>query len=91
MDSDDYGFTQHCICGRTFTQHSAYNYHRRNCKSGRKRLSEALTTAKEHWKRRKIHELSVGGDGMPSLQGHPDPPQDVAPVVRQRALIVQPF
>jgi hypothetical protein len=85
MDSDGHGFTQHCICGRAFTQHSAYNYHRRNCKSGRKRLSQALTTAKEHWKRRKTHELSVGGDGMPSLQGHPDPPQDVAPVVRWRA------
>jgi len=95
MDSDDYGFTQNCICGRTFTQHNAYNYHRRNCKSGKKRLSEALTMAKEHWKRRKTCELPVGGDGMPSLQGCLDPPPDLASVVRRLALllllIVQPF
>ena len=83
MDSDDYGFTQNCICGRTFMQHNAYNYHRRNCKSGKKCLSEALTTAKKHWKRRKT---SVGGDGMPSLQGCLDPPQDIASVVRQLAV-----
>jgi hypothetical protein len=83
MDSEDCGFTEHCLCGRTFTQHNAYNYHRRNCKSGKKRLSEALTTAKEHWKRRKTRGLSVGGDEVPLLQRRPDALQEIALVVRQ--------
>jgi len=39
-------------------QHNAYNYHRRSCKNGNKCLSEALTKAKEYFKRRKIHEPS---------------------------------
>jgi hypothetical protein len=58
MDVDT-GFLQTCICGRTFSEHNRYNYHRRSCKTSKKRLSGALEKAKELWagrKRRRIHE-----------------------------------
>ena len=63
MDLEETEFSETCICGRTFSQHGPYNYHRRLCKTGNKRLSSALAKAKEIWssrKRRRIHETSQG-------------------------------
>lgn len=56
-----------CLCGRNFTSPAALNYHRRSCKDSKKRLSSALSAAKELWvsrKKRKIEPIQepVAGD-----------------------------
>jgi hypothetical protein len=50
---------QHCSCGRTFDQLSAFNKHKRTCSKTKKRLSSALELAREKWlgtsaKRRRV-------------------------------------
>jgi hypothetical protein len=88
MDAENSGFLETCICGRSFTQHSAYNYHRRNCKRGKKRLSEALAKAKEFCKRRKTHEPDQGHSQIPQAGKVPlDAVQHANLVVRQRAIL----
>jgi hypothetical protein len=42
-----------CICGRSFSQRSAYSHHQRNCQKSKKWLAGALAAAKEIWSQRK--------------------------------------
>lgn len=45
--NDDSGFTQICVCGRTFNDVGAFTRHEKGCRKGRKRLSGALARAKQ--------------------------------------------
>lgn len=45
--SGDQTFTRTCVCGRIFTVLGAFTRHEKGCGTGRKRLSEALTRARE--------------------------------------------
>src|SRR5215472_6426550 len=46
-------FSETCLCGRSFSQIYALANHRRACKQSKKRLSSALSQAKELWVDRK--------------------------------------
>jgi hypothetical protein len=91
MNSGDVNFNQTCICGRKFTQHSAYNYHWRGCKNGKKRLSGALAKAKEAWIDRKRRRIEVPGQveaRMPEMEeGSLDAQDHTDQLVRRRQVI----
>ncbi|KAG1906805.1 uncharacterized protein F5891DRAFT_1182215 [Suillus fuscotomentosus] len=46
-------YSTNCTCGRSFAQLNAYANHQRTCRKRKKRLSNALTKAKEVWTTRK--------------------------------------
>lgn len=52
-------------CGRTFMHTNAFNQHQRSCKKSKARLSSALTSARENWRRLKKARIS-GPDLQPS-------------------------
>ena len=47
-------FYQICVCGRSFSRISDFTKHERGCTKGKKRLSRALSKAKETYQRKKI-------------------------------------
>ena len=47
-------FCQICVCGRSFSRISDFTKHERGCTKGKKRLSRALSKAKETYQRKKI-------------------------------------
>lgn len=52
-----------CFCGKAFSQQSALTNHSRGCKPSKKRLADALTSAKDAWAQRrenKRQKLEVG-------------------------------
>jgi hypothetical protein len=51
------GMESVCICGRSFSQLSAFTNHKRTCQSSKKRLSSALDKAKQLWKGPKRRRL----------------------------------
>jgi hypothetical protein len=62
-------FADQCACGKSFSQPSALTNHKRFCQSSKKRISSAITKAKEVWeeKKRKRQRLSVVDlDGNPA-------------------------
>src|SRR5262247_1229805 len=80
-DGQDY---QMCLCGRSFSQPSAFNNHKRTCPKSRKRLSSALEKAKQLWSRKKRRRLDLDepiqpSAGLISMGSEPpitqDPPQ----------------
>jgi hypothetical protein len=44
---DEALFTQACVCGRAFTDLGAFTRHQKGCRKGKKRLTSAITKAKE--------------------------------------------
>lgn len=63
--------TKTCVCGRTFTDLGGFTRHEKSCRRGKKRLSEALTRAKEvyHAKKARLslsRRASVDEDAIPS-------------------------
>ncbi|KAI0054779.1 hypothetical protein BV25DRAFT_1816540 [Artomyces pyxidatus] len=68
-----------CHCGRSFTLPGALTHHKKSCSASRKRLSGAVSMAKEVWSARKkarhsLHDDARANPGLPSdLQ--PDPVQ----------------
>ena len=52
--ADDAGtFTQTCVCGREFGDLGAFTRHEKGCHKGKKRLSNALSKAKEVYRAKK--------------------------------------
>jgi hypothetical protein len=54
-----------CLCGKQFVLRSALSNHQRSCQRGKKRLSSALTKAKDMWvskKRKRMEESEIGRD-----------------------------
>ena len=47
-------FCQICVCGRSFSRVSDFTKHERGCAKGKKRLSRALSKAKETYQRKKM-------------------------------------
>ncbi|GBE78735.1 hypothetical protein SCP_0116260 [Sparassis crispa] len=50
---------ENCVCGRSFSQSSAFSHHQRACQKAKKRLSDALHKAKETWSSRKKRRLEI--------------------------------
>jgi hypothetical protein len=56
MNLLELAWSQACVCGRIFSIPQAYSHHKQSCLKMKKRLSDALASAKEVWqikKRRK--------------------------------------
>ena len=49
----DSAFTQTCVCGRVFSDLGAFTRHEKGCCKGKKRLSSALSKAKEVYQAKK--------------------------------------
>jgi len=64
------GFCETCVCGRTFSQPGGLHCHRRSCPKAKKRLSGALTKAKEVFGRKK-RRLDTSGS-QPSISQEVD-------------------
>ena len=70
-------FFQTCVCGRSFCCVSDFTKHERGCTKGKKRLSGALSKAREVYQRKKLR-MGLGNaqpervvdDGVSS---HPEP------------------
>ncbi|KAH7913386.1 hypothetical protein BJ138DRAFT_1099475, partial [Hygrophoropsis aurantiaca] len=64
---------QKCHCGRSFAQENAFTNHVRTCSKTKRRISQALTKAKELWSSRKRRKLGVVHNGDPtSIDPHED-------------------
>ena len=70
-------FFQTCVCGRSFSRVSDFTKHERGCTKGKKRLSGALSKAREVYQRKKLRtgpggvEIErIGDDDVPP---HPEP------------------
>ena len=48
-----------CSCGRSFPGPGPLNFHKRSCRSSKKRLHGALARAKEIWQERKKQRLDL--------------------------------
>ena len=57
--TDDGTFTQTCVCGRVFSDLSAFTRHEKGCRKGKKQLSSALTKAKEVYQAKKAKFTAV--------------------------------
>jgi len=72
MNTGDF-YHEVCPCGRTFSQQSAYSHHKRTCQKARKRLSTALTAARQMWttqkRRRTTDPTASTTDDGPVLPG----------------------
>ncbi|KAH7918336.1 hypothetical protein BV22DRAFT_1134671 [Leucogyrophana mollusca] len=77
-DSQPPPYARTCVCGRAFFQPNAFSTHERSCSRIKKRLSGALTKAKELWdsrKRRRVLSEPVvdsesNQDGPPAARIH---------------------
>jgi hypothetical protein len=72
-----------CVCGRAFMKPGALSYHLRSCTQSKKRLSGALSVAREIWARKRRRVTSpeprdgslpsaVDGDLTPAPSNHHD-------------------
>lgn len=50
-------YPQECVCGRSFSQVNAMSNHRRTCKKSKSRLSSAISSAQDNWRRKKARIL----------------------------------
>jgi hypothetical protein len=64
--SRDSGLT--CFCGKSFPQQSALTNHTRSCQRSKKRLTNALSSAKEVWIARKRKKLQPPGELEESVE-----------------------
>jgi hypothetical protein len=62
-------FAQVCICGRSFSDIAAFTKHNRDCRRGKKRLSDALTVAKEIYKSKRPRRLDGDEEATQSSSG----------------------
>jgi hypothetical protein len=53
MNPLELAWSQACICGRIFSVPQAYSHHKQSCLKTKKRLSDALASAKEVWQIKK--------------------------------------
>lgn len=67
------GFSELCVCGRTFHEQGALSYHKRTCKKSKSRLAGALDKAKQTWKRQKRRRLDdvLGASSQEPAQTEP--------------------
>ena len=56
-----------CSCGRSFPGLGPLNFHKRSCRSSKKRLHGALARAKELWQERKKLRLDLKESETPGL------------------------
>src|SRR5882672_8468400 len=54
-----------CSCGRAFSEPGPFIYHQRNCSKSKKRLTGALTLAKQAWADRKRRRITSEGSPGP--------------------------
>ena len=70
-------FHQICVCGRSFSRVSDFTKHERGCIKGKKRLSGALTKAKEIYQRKKSRMSMEEAQPNQVMEGgvrlHPEP------------------
>jgi hypothetical protein len=82
------GLSEICLCGRAFSQQSAFSNHKRTCQKSKKRLSSALEKAKQLWTGKKRRRLDQDDTtvSLPSSSGlthaPPLPAQDTIEVRR---------
>jgi len=79
MSDLDQVFIQTCVCGRTFTGLNAFTWHEKSCVKGKKRLSGALSRAKEAYQSKKAR-----------IQGPVDPDPDQLAESEQPSLCHSP-
>lgn len=90
MDNQPEDFVVRCYCGKSFSQPGALSNHTRTCERSKKRLSSALTTARNSWevrqnnKRQKFNPVPQLLDVDARLTEHADrvirtSPEAVAP------------
>ena len=69
-------FFQTCVCGRCFSRVSDFTKHERGCTKGKKRLSGALSKAREVYQRKKLRTGSGGAEieriGDDDVPPHPE-------------------
>ena len=71
-DSDEHHYV--CGCGRSFPGPGPLNFHRRTCRSSKRRLQGALARAKELWETRKKPRLDSPAlvEPVPSQNSEPE-------------------
>ena len=62
-------FHQICVCGRSFSRISDFTKHERGCIKGKKRLSGALSKAKEMYERKKLRMSLEGAQPDQAAEG----------------------
>jgi hypothetical protein len=70
-----------CVCGKSFLQHAALNHHTRTCARTKKRITRALSKAKqvfeerrERKRQRQEESVAAPNDGSEELQVVPTAP-----------------
>ena len=72
MSDLDKSFFQTCVCGHMFTGLNALTWHEKSCVKGKKRLSGALSRAKEAYQKKKVHiQGPVDSDQAGVLEADP--------------------
>ena len=79
MSDSDQVFIQTCVCGCMFTGLNAFTWHEKSCVKGKKRLSGALSRAKEACQSKKAR-----------IQGPVDPDPDQLAELGQPSLCHSP-
>ncbi|KAH7904506.1 hypothetical protein BJ138DRAFT_1019068 [Hygrophoropsis aurantiaca] len=62
-------FVQRCHCGRSFTHENAFTNHARTCSKTKRRVTQALSKAKELWNSRKRRRIEPGSHNSPYDRG----------------------
>jgi len=68
MSDSDQTFTQTCVCGRIFTGLTTFTRHEKGCAKGKKRLSGALSKAKEVYRNKKVRIQGAMDSGQDALE-----------------------
>jgi histidinol-phosphate/aromatic aminotransferase/cobyric acid decarboxylase-like protein len=79
-------FSERCACGRTFSQIYGLANHKRGCEKSKKRLSVALSKAKEVWavrKRARVEGAELAESQQLVSESSSDVGQDHDEVCRQ--------
>ena len=63
MSQSDRIFTQTCVCGQMFTGLTTFTRHEKGCIKGKKRLSGALSRAKEVYRNKKVRVHGTADSG----------------------------
>lgn len=63
-------FAQVCICGRSFSDIAAFTKHNRDCRRGKKRLSDALLVAKEVYRNKRSRRLDGDEETLSASESH---------------------
>ena len=84
------GWSQDCICGRTFTVPHAYTNHSRLCKKAKTRLSSALDKARQIWQANKHRKTEAAQPEAPRSREMEEVVQPEATSPREAEEVTQP-